>query len=129
MSYTFVFVLVQARRQDGIAYGDLIDLYESADVLENEHLFIKIFSESFPTYHLSRPKRFIDTVQRIVAPTRPSLRGPPKLCGSPLLSYRKRTWNPKIPNPEGSSSGGDYYITCMHAATRLQYSTYSRRWS
>ena len=88
--------------QTSISYGDLIDLYESA---ANDDIFIKKFNEAFPSYNLSRPKRLIETVQRIVAPTRPSLRGPPKLNGSSLLTYRQRLWKPQVPNPVGSSSG------------------------
>ena len=74
-----------------VTYGDLTDLYESvmisansAEGKQSEDLFAERMYESFPGYHLSRPKRFIETVQRIVAPTRPGLRGPPKLSGSPL---------------------------------------------
>uniref|UniRef100_A0A1X7U376 Uncharacterized protein n=1 Tax=Amphimedon queenslandica TaxID=400682 RepID=A0A1X7U376_AMPQE len=84
-----------------ISYGDLIDLYESAS---DDHHFIKKFHEAFPSYNLSRPKRLIETVHRIVAPTKPSLRGPSKLNGSSLLAYRRRMWKPHVPNPIRSSS-------------------------
>ena len=47
---------------------------------------------------MSRPTRFFDAVQRIVGPTRPSLRGSAKLTGSPLASYRRRVWQPRVRN-------------------------------
>ena len=50
----------------------------------------------FPGVPVGRPSRFYDTVKRIVGPTKPSVRGPPKLVGSPLASYRKRVWEPRI---------------------------------
>ena len=109
------FVPGNARQEEAtVTYGDLIDLYESvmisadsAEGKQSQDLFVERMHESFPGYYLSRPKRFIETVQRIVAPTRPSLRGPPKLSGSPLSTYRKRTWKPRVPNPTGSSSGAE----------------------
>ena len=99
------FVPGNARQDEAtVTYGDLIDLYESvmisatsAEGKQSQDLFIEGMHESFPGYHLSRPKRFIETVQR-----RPSFRGPPKLSGSPLLTYCKRTWKPRVP-----SSGAD----------------------
>jgi hypothetical protein len=40
----------------------------------------------------------LDSIQRIVGPTRPFLLGAAKLTGSPLASYRKRVWQPRIRN-------------------------------
>ena len=63
-----------------ITYGDLIDLYniaftraEQCGSLCVKDLFIELFYESFPS--TSRPERFIQTVERIVAPTKPTLGG------------------------------------------------------
>nr|MCH9715538.1 hypothetical protein [Gammaproteobacteria bacterium] len=47
---------------------------------------------------LGRPCRFSETVKRIIAPTKPSLKGDAKLIGSPLTTYRKRIWKPRIRN-------------------------------
>ena len=52
----------------------------------------------YPTVEVGRPSRIYDTISRLVGPTRPSLRGPAKLSGSPLASYRKRIWLPRIRN-------------------------------
>ena len=119
----------RTRQLISVTYGELIDLYESVSGNAAEQgqqsaddLFIERFHEKFPTYHLSHPKRFIETVQQIVAPTKLSLRGPPKLSGFSLLTYHSKTWKPRIPNPKGSSSGTvqislmvDVEMAIMHA--------------
>ena len=102
-----------------ITYGDLIDLYNIASTRAEQcgslcvkDLFIELFYESFPSYHLtSRPERFIETVERIVAPTKSSLRGPPKLSDSSLLSYRHRIWKPRVGNPRAGQYGMRYAVT------------------
>ena len=80
-------------------YGDLIDIFERHE--GEKHATELIFSEvrrRYPCVSVSRPTRFFDTVRRIVGPTRPSLRGTAKLTGSPLASYRRRVWEPRIRN-------------------------------
>lgn len=83
------------------SYGELIDLLSDAEQeskeLAPEILFDK-FRQRYPHVSVGRPARFFNTVTRIAAPTRPSLIAPPKLCGSPLSSYRKRDWIPRIRN-------------------------------
>lgn len=82
-------------------YGELIDLYEETEreCPNNEDLLYSKFKKIYPKIYIGRPRRFYDTVARIVAPTQPSLIGKRKLYGSPLSSYRKRTWEPRIRNP------------------------------
>ena len=60
--------------------------------------YVLKFSRQYPTVEVGRPSRVYDTISRLVGPTRPSLRGPAKLTGSPLASYRKRIWLPRIRN-------------------------------
>lgn len=76
-------------------YGELIDLFKKSE--HNEDL-LSHFKKIYPDISIGRPDRFYETVSRIVAPTQPSALGKPKLCGSPLTSYRKRTWEPRIRN-------------------------------
>ena len=81
-------------------YGELIDLFEETEG-ENpndEDLLVSKFRKLYPKISIGRPRRFYETVSRIVAPTQPSLISKPKLCGSPLATYRKRTWKPRIRN-------------------------------
>ena len=88
-------------------YGELIDIFQEVEgnSLNNEHSLVSEFRKQFPKCPIGRPKRFFETVQRIAAPTQPSLIGHPKLSGSPLQSYRKRVWQPRIRNTVGSASG------------------------
>ena len=44
----------------------------------------------------SQPKRLFDALNRIVAPTQSSLRGPSKLTGSSLQNYRHKLWVPRV---------------------------------
>ena len=86
------------------SYGELIDLLSDAEQESKEHapelLVVKV-KQIYPHVSIGRPARFFDTVTRLAAPTRPSVIGPPKLCGSPLSLYRKREWIPRIRNPTG----------------------------
>lgn len=80
-------------------YGELIDLFEvttSADDLYEK------FHDQYPNIKVGRVDRFFDTVSRITAPTKPSLTGKCSLTGSPLISYRKRHWEPRIRNKYGN---------------------------
>ena len=72
-------------------YGELIDTYEvvegkpdAADLLCIE------LCERYPHITVGRPSRLLDTVKRLIAPTRPNVLGPAKLTGSPLAHYRRR---------------------------------------
>jgi len=69
------------------SYGELIDLYTEKEVdnLDVES-FCSNFRELYPEVPISRPQRFLETVQRIVAPTRPSIIRKAPLCGSPLTT-------------------------------------------
>ena len=86
------------------SYGELIDLLSVAEQESKEHapeVLVDKVRRIYPHVLIGRPARFFDTVTRLAAPTRPSIIGPPKLSGSPLVSYRKRKWNPRIRNPTG----------------------------
>ena len=74
---------------------------DSKDIINT--LFDK-FAKQFPNMMIGRPSRFYDTVKRIAAPTRPSLVGPSKLSGSPLVSYRKRIWAPRLQQAQGNGN-------------------------
>ena len=81
-------------------YGELIDLLEEVDV-ENpndENLLYSKFKALYPNIYVGRPRRFYETVSRLAAPTKNSLRGNASLTGSPLGSYRKRVWQPRLRN-------------------------------
>ena len=81
-------------------YGELIDLLAETEheSPNDEDLLFSKFKTLYPSISVGRPRRFYETVSRIAAPTQPSLIGVPKLCDSPLSSYRKRTWEPRIRN-------------------------------
>ena len=84
-------------------FGELIELYEEtsddASILHTKLL------ERYPNLVVGRPCRLLETVKRIVAPTTPSLRGDAKLHGSPLATYRKRIWKPRVRNVTAAVSG------------------------
>ena len=69
---------------------DLEERPNSMDALHSE------ICARYPMISVGRPTRLFDTVKRIVGPTRPSVRGAAKLSGSPLATYRKRVWKPRI---------------------------------
>ena len=83
-------------------YGELIQLLGDAEKSAKNtgqcvsELLCFHFQKLYPHIPIGRPGRFYDTVQRVAAPTRPSSRNP--LCGSPLRSYLKRSWSPRIRN-------------------------------
>ena len=85
-------------------YGELIDLLDDSEkncsLSDNvSDILYSKFKDTYPGISIGRCKRFHATVMRIAAPTRSSLRGPSKLCGSPLTCYRKKKWIPRIRNP------------------------------
>ena len=108
-----------------ITYGDLIDLYDLASSraqqsgISIKDELIKLFHETFPFHNLtSRPERYLKTVERIVAPTKPSLKGPSKLNDSDLLTYCHTIWKPRVGNP----TAGQYIMTeAMHASSKIVY--------
>lgn len=75
---------------------DLLAEVEQEESYNIANALFDRFSKLHPNVVLGRPSRFYDTVKRIAAPTKPSLVGPSKLSGSPLVSYRKRVWVPKV---------------------------------
>ena len=86
-------------------YGDLIDLLEDAEMANVDgsvaDILTEKFTASYPHIPISRPTRFLDTVRRLAAPTRPSVVGQQKLMGSPLTSYRHRHWIPRNRHKQG----------------------------
>lgn len=85
-------------------YGGLIDLYlivEREDFNDETVLCAK-FKELYPHICIGRPRRFFETVQRIVAPVRPSSLGTVSITDSASVTYRKRKWLPHSRNtPKG----------------------------
>ena len=84
-------------------YGDLINLLEAAETEAKttgdsvSDLLVAHFHRRYPLVSIGQASRFYDTVRRIAAPTRTSTR-PSQLDGSPLRSYLKRIWIPRIRN-------------------------------
>ena len=80
-------------------YGELIDLLEEVEheSPNNENLLYSKFKVLYPKIYIGRPRRFYETVTRLAAPTKSSLRKS-NLTGSPLTSYRKRIWQPRLRN-------------------------------
>ena len=110
-------------------YGELIDVFVelegragAADLLCSE------ICRRYPGLMIGRPSRLFDTIQRIVGPTRASLRGTAKLTGSPLASYRRRVWEPRIRTTGKYSSNEDiktyyfiyFYRECHGVSTRTK---------
>lgn len=87
-------------------HGELIELLyfaeskcEKHNDIELSELLVTLFKERHPSIYIGRPRRFLDTVRRIAAPTRPSMIGESKIDGDCLRAYMKKTWKPKIRNP------------------------------
>ena len=81
-------------------YGELIYLLEEVEQESpnDESLLYSKFKVLYPNIYVGRPRRFYETLTRLAAPTKSSLRGKVSLTGSPLTSYRKRTWQPRLRN-------------------------------
>ena len=76
--------------------------------------------ERYPNLVVGRPCRLLETVKRIVIPTRPLLRGDAKLHGSPLATYRKRIWKPCVRNVTAAVSVHSPFIgTCSQCRQYL----------
>ena len=86
-------------------YGELIEMLLSAEEeakINGEsisELLLSIFRRRYPHISIGRASRFYDTVRRIAAPTQSSTRLR-QLDGSPLRSYLKRVWMPRIRNTQ-----------------------------
>ena len=88
-------------------YGELIDFLNAAE-LESEdseqpvaEIITEKFRSQYPDIPIHRPSRFLDTVRRLAAPTKPSAIGRQKFVGSPLRSYLHRHWVPRTRNEQG----------------------------
>ena len=86
-------------------YGELIEMLKVSETANARscnsgvaEILTAEFQQRYPQIPVSRPSRFLDTVRRLEAPTRPSSIGESKLAGSPLNSYLKRRWIPRIRN-------------------------------
>lgn len=95
------------------SYGELIDLFEEVEEqsFNNEHLLCSKFKERYPSISIGRPRRFYETVQRIIAPLRPSTQGRAVLTGSPLSAYRSRVWKPRVRNTAAKGMLYEYFLS------------------
>lgn len=93
--------------QECPSYGEMIDLLEDVEIevaKENRpiaDILVEKFTANYPHIPICRPSRFLDTVRRLAAPTKPSAVGKQKLIGSPLASYRRRHWMPRNRHKQG----------------------------
>lgn len=78
------------------SYGELIDSFKNFESSED---LISNFRKQY--FCIVTGRRFYDTVSRIAATTRPSLRGESCLTGMQVIAYRKRTWEPRIRSKSG----------------------------
>ncbi len=88
-------------------FGELIAFLEAAESESNVEASIAEILASkvkmkYPEIPIHRPNRFLDSVERLAAPTKPSSIGPPKLTHSPLRSYLRREWTPRTRNLPGT---------------------------
>ena len=88
-------------------YGELLFFLEEAETecdvnTSVAELLAANFRMNYPSIPISRPNRFLDTVRRICAPTRPSAKGQQKLDGSPLCFYLRRQWIPRMRHTQGT---------------------------
>ena len=88
-------------------FGELIAFLEAAESESNaeasiaEIITLKVRTK-YPEIPILRPSRFLDCMERLAAPTKPSSIGPPKLTHSPLRSYLRREWIPRTRNLPGT---------------------------
>ena len=112
------------------SYGELIDMLNAAeseaDKSRDTHaktLLLDKFRQKYKHVSISRPERFYDTVCRIAAPTRPSLKGTSKLQGSPLVTYRRRIWVPKNTREKAGIYIASNMYVCILATLYINYKT------
>ena len=91
-----------------ITYGELFDTFE--EIEDEANLFSLKLRERYPNVKVGRLGRLLDTVKRLIAPTRPSTVGSAKLLGSPLKHYQKRFWEPCI-RTTSTSELNNYYCS------------------
>ncbi len=102
------------------SYSELIDLLDSAEIaLETDSarrsvsvILTEKFTARYPQI------RFLDTVKRLAAPTKPSCFGK-KLFGSPLASYRRRCCIPRIRQKQGK------FMSILYRYVQVQYTYHS----
>ena len=84
-------------------YGALIDLFElvGREHSSDEHVLCALFKDKYSHIEIGRPRRFYETVERICAPLKTSIK--PPLTGTELEDYRRRVWRPRIRNPAKGS--------------------------
>ena len=107
----FTAVCLFILQNENPSYGELIDFLQAAEVAcETDRdkrsvadLLTEKFTSSYPYIPIRRPTRFLDTVRRLAAPTKPSAVGEQKLLGSPLSTYRRRVWIPRNRHKQGKS--------------------------
>ena len=89
-----------------LTYGELIDYIDECE--DDPKRLLSKFKDTYPSIYIGRADRFYETVRRIVAPTRPSLRGGCSLSDLQIAAYRKRIWKPRIHNTSKFS------MSCMN---------------
>ena len=88
----------------GSTYGDLLEMLKCAERQASAingstaQLITDELYHKYPNIYVGRPRHFLDTVKWIAAPTIQPLTGKGKLEGTPLKSYLKRQWSPRIRN-------------------------------
>ena len=92
-TYGELFLFLEAAELEASQTGNVVS---SADILERN------FHMEYPAVPISRPGRFLDTVKRLAAATKPSAMKP-AMAGTPLRSYLQRRWIPRIRNTQGKS--------------------------
>ena len=86
----------------------MLSLVEAED--DPEKILVSRFQELYPTIEICRPHCFFQTVQRLVAPVRPSLHGTPALTGTELEIYLEHVWEPRIQHPRKGTCIALYYM-------------------
>lgn len=100
-------------------YGELFSFLEAAELeasqteVSTARILVRNFHLEYPTVPISRPGRFLDTVKRLAAATRPSAVRP-AMAGTPLRSYLQRRWIPRIRNMQGKSCINNAIIIVGH---------------
>ena len=96
-----------------VTYGLLIDLLDHAEeicsnnpVLCLKHILTTWFEHLYPSANkITHPSRFEETVRRVAAPARSSIRGGQKLEGEELDFYRHKVWVPHFGLKKETSKG------------------------
>ena len=104
-----IFIYILQSCSEDPSYGELIDLLDAAEIANASdsersvaEILTQMFNSKYPHIPVIRQSRFLDTVRRVAAPTKPSSVGQQKLVGSPLASYRHRRWFPRIRHKQGT---------------------------